>query len=115
MAICKTCHNYYDILESTFLPAHKCHPAWLVWDPDQGNTVEDARTIYALNAEWAAEKWAEEDDSDSAEYSIAQGTSTVVCVQPKEGGPIEKFKVTGEYEPTYSAELVEEPSKESAP
>ena len=86
---------------------HKCPPAWLVWDPDQG-TIEDARTIYAYNAEWAVTAWAEQDDNDSAEYSIAQGCPTTVHVKLRDvEGKVDKYKVTGEYEPTYSAELVE--------
>jgi hypothetical protein len=83
-----------------------------VWNPDQAETVEDARTIYARDAEDAAVDWGERDDNDSAEYDIAKGTSAVVCVQRLgQNGPegdIEKYRVSGEYNPDYWADRVEE-------
>jgi hypothetical protein len=104
MAICTTCHK---LCEGPVVPLHhKCPPAWLVWDPDQ-STIEDARTIYAHDADWAVTDWAEQDDNDSAEYSIAKGTATIVHVQLKDGsGDVHKYRVTGEYEPNYHAEYI---------
>jgi hypothetical protein len=109
MIECPKCHVEY--FESH---KHTCPPQWLVWNPDQGETREDARPIYARDAEAAVEKWAEQDDNGSAEYSIAKGHAAVVHVlihRPEDFGPIparaEKFKVYGQYEPIYWAEKIE--------
>lgn len=100
MPTCSKCHGWKD---SEF---HRCPPAWRVWNPEE-STQEDAHTFYGYDADSAAEAWAERDDSDSAEYRIAQGSSVVVCVQRLEPeGPIERYSVTGEYEPVYMAEKV---------
>lgn len=98
--ICSICGR------AMFDKEHTCPPAWRVWDEDQGQTREDARLVYTTTPDSAAEAWAEHDDNDSAEYSIAKGTPTVVCVAREPDGPVEKFKVHGEYQPVYWAEPV---------
>lgn len=68
---CKTCNEYiYD--------RHICPPKWKLWVPEAGDTEEDAREVYATSPEAAAEKWAEEDDRNSADYSIVNGNEATV-------------------------------------
>lgn len=86
---------------------HVCPPEWIVWNPDEAQTDVDARHIYAEDAETAVELWAENDDNDSAEYNIAKGKPAIVYVQRFPTGPVEKYKVSGEYEPRYMAEPVQ--------
>lgn len=75
---------------------------WLVWR--EGEEPDDGVKIDALDASDAAEEWAEADDSDSADYAIAsQRSEPVVCVMAYPSGPIERFKVSGECVPRYTA------------
>lgn len=96
MPICKKCRRFDS-------PEHVCPPEWVVWNPDQAETIDDARRVFADDAADAVEMWAEEDDNDSAEYNIAKGQPATVFVQRIPDGPIEKYKVIGEYEPRYTA------------
>ncbi|WP_368928398.1 hypothetical protein [Mixta calida] len=76
---------------------------FLVWCPDMGAERDDACEIEAYDAESAAKKWAEEEDCNSAEYTIVSGRETpVVCVAEGEG-PAQEFSVSGEAVPTYYA------------
>lgn len=69
---------------------------FLVWCPDMGSEREDACVIEAHDAESAAEKWAEEEDWNSAEYSIVSGHETpIVCVAEGDE-PEQEFIVRGE-------------------
>jgi hypothetical protein len=104
---CPTCHERYTpgVGPPSAYP-HKCPPVWLIWNPDEGQTRDDARPIYARDALAAVEKWAEQDDNDSAEYRIAQGHSATVIVQAPDGAQ-SRYKATGEYNPDYYAEQVE--------
>lgn len=97
---CKTCGEW--IYGEN--PRHTYPPAWLVWNPDEGSTEADARTFYARDAEDAAEKWAERDDNDSAEYTIVRGSTAKVGVRAVAGGEVTWWTVTGYYDPVYSAE-----------
>ena len=74
---------------------------YLVWNEDESR--DDAREISHSSAEWAAEEWAEKDDYNSAEYSIANGSTVIVSVEDVETGKVERFKIRGEYEPAYYA------------
>lgn len=88
--------------------SHRCPPAFLVWNAEEGLTEEDATVIYAYDAELAAEEWAEEDDANSADYCILKGSEPTVFV--KEQGseaPPKKFRVTGEAVPQYHATEIE--------
>ena len=58
---------------------------YYAWCPENGDTESDAREVIGYDAENAAENWAEEDDSDSAEYSIANGVRVVVNVRDEAG------------------------------
>jgi len=82
---------------------------WLVWDPDAGETIDDARTVRGFDASDAAENWAERSDSDSAEYAIVRGSPATVLVRSAadEAAPIEKYEVHGESAPSYNAYLQE--------
>lgn len=82
---------------------------FIVWCPDLGSTQEDGDRIKALDAEFAAEKWAQIDDAYSAEYAIVGGQEReVVVVEDREGAQELRFKVTGEAVPQYYARLVEQ-------
>ena len=48
-------------LDWALLP-HTCKPGWLVWCPDEGETLEDVHPTRANSAEEAAERWAEVTD-----------------------------------------------------
>jgi hypothetical protein len=106
---CSTCDEWvYD------RSRHICPPKWLLWVPENGETEEDAREVYASDAEGAVEKWAEADDRDSADYSIARGADVTVMLRyadkpermPRflpEG--VITMGVYGEYEPVYHASI----------
>jgi hypothetical protein len=101
--------SYCTVCKNPLMPGrihHKCPPAWLVWNPEHGD-LEGARMFYAHSVEVAVSAWAEQDDEDSADYLIARGNPVVVCVKSMPDGPVARYRVTGEYEPTYSVEPVE--------
>ena len=75
---------------------------YLVWEPDEGDTIEDAVDVQADNAYTAAEEYAkalnEEYDQDCL--------SRILCVKyDYEGEAVYKFMVTLAYEPVYYASL----------
>lgn len=79
---------------------------FLVWCPDMGAEREDACEIEAYDAASAAEEWAEDEDRNSAEYSIVGGRETpVVCVAEGDG-PEQEFRVSGEAVPAYYARAI---------
>lgn len=78
-----------------------------MWNPDEAQSADDARHVFADDAETAATMWGEQDDNDSAEYNIAKGHPAIVYVQRFPTGPVEKYKVEGYYDPVYLAELVQ--------
>ncbi len=80
---------------------------FLVWSPESGETIEDAEEFAAVDAQDAAEEWAEYDDVQSAEYSIVKGHEATVHVSAGPGMEVEVFTVTGEALPTYYAHKVE--------
>lgn len=83
---------------------HRCKPTFLVWCEEQGECEDDARTIYAHDAESAAQKWADQEDHESAEYSIvAQKWEPTVTVQDQRDNELKWFIVSGEAVPSYSA------------
>jgi hypothetical protein len=87
----------------------KCPPEWRVWREEDGAMRDYAHVIRAPSAGRAAELWAAQYDYDTAEYSIAGG-STIVTVQvaavlrPEE---VRSFRVRGICEPQYTAEELE--------
>jgi hypothetical protein len=102
---CETCGKW------DFSKYHRCDPIWLVAivEGEEQPADGDYIRIRAADAQEAAEKGAEEDDCNSAEYNVLRGNGdyvawvkTVVDAEPK------RFKVTGEAVPQYYAEEVEE-------
>ena len=96
---CKKCSVF------GLLGTHRCPPRWDVLDLD--NTAGDwdeSVIVYAHDAREAAEKWAERDDSDSAEYSIVRGNAATVRVRPEaDKGEGILLIVSGESVPSYHA------------
>lgn len=84
-----------------------------VWCEEYGQDADDARMVDAVDAEAAAEKWAEDQDSRSADYSIVGGQPATVKVQEATGhadSPVQEFVVHGESVPHYSARPVASPA-----
>ena len=77
---------------------------YLVWNEDESR--DDAREIEAMSHWSAARLWPWEDDYESAEYSIANGSEVVVSVEDVATGEAVRFKVRGEYESVYNANEV---------
>ena len=105
---CKECGEYPSAGAIFTGRAHRCEPLWLVWNPHNG-TMQDALDYgqyhRADSAETAAEVWAEWEDCNSAEYSIANGVAETVLVVAKGGAEADAvtFTVSGEYSAEYSA------------
>lgn len=75
---------------------------YFVWDLDNGQDREDAKSVRASSHEEAARTWAHWSDSYSAEYHIVSGNAATVMVALGDGEPL-KFIVHGESTPTYRA------------
>jgi len=102
MPFCEKCKNFTFSLQE-----HRCPPWWLVWNPEENDTVKDATRVRAYGAEEAAIAWAAARvDEDEANYLIAtsQHTPTVCVVREndKEATP-ERWSLDGEMRPTYYA------------
>lgn len=85
---------------------------FLVWCPDRGESIGDAVEINECAAEEAAIAWAETDDNDSDQYVIVKGEDEPVVYVLDKATPNAKpqrFRVAGEYIPTYYADEEEEP------
>jgi hypothetical protein len=81
---------------------HVCPPAWEVYESDN---PDERRTIYALRARYAAEKYAEKIDPD-IEYQILRDATesneeTEIVVVTENGE--ERFLVSAELVPRYDA------------
>ena len=92
------CPNCHEFLYETF--THKCLPYFMVWDAEHDES--DAYKVFAADEQSAAEKWAEDDDCNSADYSIVGGDEAEVFVKSPDG-TITKFQVSGEATPQYYA------------
>jgi hypothetical protein len=102
MKRCETCDEW--IVESLFV-SHKCNPQWLVYDPADV-CPDDARVIFAHDAEDAAERYCEDSDCGSAEYEYLRSSGCdLIIVIPGEGNEGEggRFRVSAEACPSYSA------------
>lgn len=91
---------------------HICKPPWEV--RGEWQDANDWRTIHAIDAETAAEKFADEYDSEGGEYAIVQGHGDyfVLTRKPKDPDaetdlPFERWSVEGESVPQYSATKVD--------
>jgi hypothetical protein len=109
---CKICDEYvYECHGGKH--AHVCPPTFLVWQDGCHGANDDGDKVYALDHKTAAEKWAEQDDSDSAEYAIVHGNPATVRVRVEADACDEKwFRVEGEAVPSYSAHEI--PSRAGA-
>lgn len=87
---CDTCHF-----------AGSCYDEFEVWCEDDG-IREEARIIRAYDAESAATRWGSMYDSEG-DYTIVSGSEATVHVCLRGTDVIEKFLVTGESVPEYSA------------
>ena len=84
-------------------------PAFRVWCPEQ-DEESDARSVSALDAESAAERWADENDHNM-DYAILRGSPCEVSVRAPDG-TLTRYEMTGESVPQYRAALIED---ENAP
>jgi len=100
---CSICGTY------GWIDSHECPPCWRVWEADSHGEDEDGERIYALDAEQAAEKWADETDA-YGDYTIIGGSEATVRVTPDGGGETVWFAVSGE-SPQYHARKVEAPTE----
>ena len=104
MSWCRKCDGF--VYEYEGARPHLCPPAWWVCSEDELDDRFDNWTkVLALDAEAAAEKWAEDDDSGSAEYHIVSGNDAVVFVENADRDPASRVRlvVSGESVATYSA------------
>lgn len=99
MPFCKKCGEWCMYEDS-----HNCPPIFEV--QHLGYHCDDEwEEIRAIDEKEAAEKWAEKDDIDSAEYSIVSGSPAEVNVRKKGETTYTSYTVTGEGVPTYYATL----------
>lgn len=88
---------------------HVCQPKYLVWRPDAGETEDDADTFSARSHCDAAERWAEKDDRNSADYTIVGGSSAEVLVR-LEGEEVSRWvSVSGETVASYHGREIVKP------
>lgn len=97
---CTTCNTYH-------YGAGACWPEWDVWCLERGDERGDSRAILATSAENAAERWAERDDS-GGDYTIVGGETVTVCVARVGEERVQRYRVSGEAVPEYTAREVEE-------
>jgi len=84
---------------------------YVVWRPDWGQGKEDGRHIDAHSSRAACERWAAQEDAESADYLIVRGNPvTLVVAIAAEGAEEQTFVVTGEAVPEYRAALVVTPA-----
>ncbi|KKL73881.1 hypothetical protein LCGC14_2070490 [marine sediment metagenome] len=94
---CDTCGEY------DFVDSHECAPRWLVLNADDPDA--DWGIWYARDADEAGEKWAAQEDCDTAEYTIVAGTPVTLYVKPEIGTDLPVLLiVSGEALPSYNAE-----------
>lgn len=92
---CKRCDNL------VMYPPCRCQP-FKVKRLERGYEDEQPETVYALDPEFAAEKWAEEYDSDAGERRLLNGAAMAVEVTAPDGEAT-RYDLHGESVPTYYA------------
>lgn len=102
--LCCKCGEYH-------WTSRACLPLWEVCDFDDLDDPHWTK-VRAVSAQDAAEKWAERDDVDSADYSIVSGHEAKVVVRKPSSGERWAFQVTGRIEHVYSADKIEMPTEE---
>lgn len=100
MRRCETCGAAFLWPDSARY--HKCPPEWLVWDAED-SPEESGSLLRALSADFAAEKYAEQNavDFDYLEEPVT------LCVRSKDG-EVTRWLVAGEAEVVYTATEVTE-------
>jgi len=95
-----------------FYPRHRCPPQWqarIPKDCELYDGTEDAVTVYARDAERAAEKFAEQWDFDDM---LSYHTLTVEVAPLLDPDAIQRFTVGCEWLPHYSARLAKNNDEE---
>ena len=77
---------------------------WSVWDEDDGGE-KDACTVHAVDAQEAAEKYAEWIDSQG-DYTIVGGSNVTLSVRQVGATCVYRFLVLGESVATYTAQHI---------
>lgn len=85
---------------------------YAVWEPDAGETDEDATRLPADDARAAAEAWADLSDYNSAEYHIVGGRQATVMVRDLSTGTTCKWMVHGEAVRHYTATVCRDTAEE---
>ena len=100
MPFCKTCGGFHLTGER-----HRCPPMWRAWCPEyDGNDVDSASRVRAVDAEIAAERYAEEVDCGGTPvYANGGGGTVLVVPDDQPDAEPKKFTVSGEYTIVYSA------------
>ena len=100
MQSCMTCGQFMF----KFDRVHHCLPRWVVWDVGEGETEFSAcRNIYAIDAEYAAQEWAER----FLESDVGATTLRVKEYKDYEcGGREYEYRVTAERTTVYHVEEV---------
>lgn len=96
---CATCGLYM------YNAAHKCPPAWDVWEDGYHKDRSEAQKVYATDATEAAEEYALQSDA-YGDYSIIGGAPATVFVVAHDaaaGTEPQAFTVKGEAVPQYYA------------
>lgn len=93
---CQRCQHW------DWLDRHTCLPAFYVYDVDEGDAA-DAAKYHAIDHEAAAEQYAEDDDSASAECAIISGNPARVMVRRSGEDEWHPYTVSGEAVPRYDA------------
>jgi hypothetical protein len=97
---CPTCKRY------DWLSRHRCAPAWecrLEWHKDDDGAW---CVTHAIDAEQAAERFAEHYDCEGGEYAIVGGRyrdDVIVQVRKRDEETFEQFVIEAEAVPTYRA------------
>lgn len=106
VSICQKCGEYIFTCEGP----HTCKPAFECIEdlcddapPIGDESSDDVAIVHAMDAESAAEKFAEEIDSQG-DYPFANAGCGVVWVRPISGGKWEKFRIEAEQVVEYSAQ-----------
>ena len=81
-------------------PPCRCKP-FQIKRTDKGYEGEEPETVYAIDPEYAAEKWAEEYDREG-DYLILNGRDMTLHVTEPDGTE-HTYEITGESVPTYHA------------
>ena len=85
---------------------------FLVWGDDEGDAFGRCeRRIAASSHKEAAEKWAQRDDADSADYTIVGGEPETVCVQALGTVAVRRYSVRGETIAVYYARRLDDASR----